>query len=85
VFFSDPQPYIWYVVVLRKTMPRRKCPWGITKQVSELAILRIGLFTTPSIMKAETLSDIGLNALGILRKSIGKLFAVHLAYTEHSA
>jgi hypothetical protein len=31
---------MWYVEVLVKTAPRRKCPWGATKE--------IGLFTTPS-------------------------------------
>jgi len=41
VFFSGPQQYMWYAEVLRKTMPRRKCPWGATKE--------IGLFTTPSM------------------------------------
>jgi len=39
VFLSGAQPYMWYVEVLVKTVPRRKCPWGATKE--------IGLFTTP--------------------------------------
>jgi hypothetical protein len=33
---------MWYVEDLVKTMPRRKCPWGATKE--------IGLFTTPSYL-----------------------------------
>jgi hypothetical protein len=32
VFSPGPQPYIWYVEVLVKTVPRRKCPWGATKE-----------------------------------------------------
>jgi hypothetical protein len=31
---------MWYVEVLVKTVPRRKCPWGATKEIE--------LFTTPS-------------------------------------
>jgi hypothetical protein len=32
---------MWYVGVLVKTVPRRKCPWGAKKEIE--------LFTTPSI------------------------------------
>jgi len=34
---------MWYVEALVKTVFRRKCPWGITKD--------IWLFTTPSLYK----------------------------------
>jgi len=32
-------------------------------------------------MKPETISRISFDALRLLRKSIGKIFAIHLAYT----
>jgi len=55
VFSSGPQLYMWYVEVLGKTYAPKEMPLGATKQVSEPAILRIGLFTTPS-----TLINIGI-------------------------
>jgi hypothetical protein len=66
---------MWYVEVLVKTMPRRKCPWGATKQVSESARLRIELFTTPSTLSSSksvliTCSYTFSEAMGVISRGL---------------